>query len=64
MTGWIDVEEDLPDDEIEVLVHTADGEVSVGFRESNNWRYLCASKIKIPVLHWAHMPEPPEEDAK
>lgn len=60
MSGWVSTGEQMPDDETDVLVHTADGEVSVGFREGNNWRYLCATRIQIPVLHWAHMPEPPE----
>lgn len=62
MSAWIDAEQELPDDEVEVLLHTADGEVGAGFKDGKDWRWLCASRVKIPVLHWMHFPQPPEDE--
>ena len=62
--GWIPVSENLPDDETEVIIHTADDDVATGFLDAGVWRYTNAARVHIAVLNWQHLPEPPEEGAK
>jgi hypothetical protein len=56
---WIPVSQSLPDDDTDVLIHIADGQVWTGFVDAGIWRYVSGGRIQTPVLHWAEFPEPP-----
>ena len=58
---WRTPKEELPDDDQAVLLHLDDGEVWTGFRDGKAWRYVSADRIDARVLHWAPLPEPPED---
>jgi hypothetical protein len=49
----------LPDSDITVLVHLADGEVWTGFHDGDCWRFVSGDRIEAGVVHWAPFPEPP-----
>jgi hypothetical protein len=49
-----------PDDEIDVILHIADGDVCSGFKDGPFWRYQSAERIISPVLHWTHLPKAPK----
>jgi len=58
---WIDVKDHLPDDEMTVLFHSADGETFVGFRESGEWFDATSAIHPVAfVTHWADLPTPPK----
>ena len=57
--AWIDADIELPDDEENVLIAFADGEVWTGFRDGDNWRYTSADLVTTEVTHWQRLPEPP-----
>jgi hypothetical protein len=54
----------MPDEDIEVIIHTADDDVATGFLDAGVWRFTNAARVLVPVLNWQHLPEPPEEGAK
>jgi len=56
---WRKAADELPDDEITVLMALSDGEVWTGFRDAGEWRYVSADLVEPEVLYWAHIPEPP-----
>lgn len=56
---WTKCSDDLPDDDIVVLLALADGEVWTGFRDGDAWRYVSADLIETAVTHWADLPEHP-----
>lgn len=56
---WIPVGDELPDDEIEVLVADVHGEVSLGFHVAGEWLYSTSPGGE--VTHWMDVPAPPEE---
>jgi hypothetical protein len=58
---WKSPREEMPDDEITVLLVLDDGEVWTGFRDGDDWRYLSADAIEGEVLWWADMPMTPME---
>ena len=56
--SWISVEEETPDDYIEVLV--TDGElVFIGYCVGGTW-YQDHDVCEVVVSHWMEYPEPPE----
>ena len=57
---WSPAKRGLPDSDITVLVHLADGEVWTGFHDAGQWRFVSADPISEPVLHWMPFPQPPE----
>jgi Protein of unknown function (DUF551) len=57
---WIDASQDLPDEEMTVLLALEDGEVWTGFLDAGIWRYVSADTIAAKVTHWAEFPEPPK----
>lgn len=57
---WIEAAEELPDDEMTVLMHLEGGEVWTGFHEDGQWHYIGAETVRSKVLHWAEYPEPPQ----
>ena len=64
MSGWNSAAVEMPDEDIEVIIHTADDEVATGFLDAGVWRFTNAARVLVPVLNWQHLPEPPEEDAR
>lgn len=62
MSGWIPVNDHLPDDEMTVLLALADGEVWPGFHDDGKWFYVSADPVGVEVLHWAEFPAPPSSD--
>lgn len=57
--AWIPVSQALPDDDMDVLIHLADGKVWTGFVDAGVWRYVLGDRIDTPVLHWRPFPDPP-----
>lgn len=56
---WIDVDVDLPDDEVTVLVHIpeANGEqVWPGYLDDGYWTNCDGMRLTSAVTHWAEMP--------
>jgi len=62
--AWRAVDEDLPDDELTVLVATPDGAepVFLGYKDGECWRSVHGEQIK--VSHWLPLPEPPTEGGR
>ena len=65
-TGWISVEEDLPDYGITVLTATEEGFVSTDYLVEERgaefdciWRFAVTSS---PITHWQPLPQPPKGD--
>lgn len=56
---WRRPADELPDDEMTVLLALADGEVWTGFHDAGSWRFVSADLIETEVLWWAHFPAPP-----
>lgn len=63
MSGWIDVEQELPDDGEAVLVAMGDGDVWLGFLDGVTWRDVSGARTASTVSHWQSLPAHPE-DAK
>lgn len=59
MSGWISVDDQLPDDELSVLIALDDGEVWTGFMDAGDWRFVSADPVTSRVTHWLNFPEPP-----
>ena len=55
---WIRVKDQLPDDDMTVLVHV-DGEVWTGFIEAGLWHYVSGDPIGGRVTHWCEFPDAP-----
>lgn len=56
---WVNAANELPDDEMTVLVALADGEVWTGFHLDGTWRFVSGEEISSQVTWWANFPEPP-----
>jgi hypothetical protein len=59
---WKRCADELPDDDMTVLLALADGEVWTGFRDAGKWRYVSADLIEIEVTDWMDFPAPPGVD--
>ena len=71
-TRWRSVDEDMPDDDQTVLVHTQEGEVWSAYFDAGQWRDESGAQIKgqwlnensdqllSPIVHWMPYPKPPE----
>lgn len=58
---WIDIDDDLPDDEIAVLMHIEECERPFhGWKLGDQWWHDCGDVVSGTVLHWADIPELPE----
>jgi hypothetical protein len=59
---WIPIEQQLPDDDIEVLVFGPDLEDHcwIGYMDCDVWRADNGSRIE--VTHWMHLPSSPGKD--
>lgn len=53
---WIDVNDEMPDADLNVLVFTGE-EVWIGYFDGDRWRAAEAGSIQ--VTHWMEMPEGP-----
>ncbi len=66
MSGWIRVEDRLPENWQRVIIHGAGytkiPQVKSGYRTGTYWR--TDSGGSISVTHWQPMPEPPVEVGK
>lgn len=52
----------LPDTDTDLIIATADGEVSAGYYDGHEWKWInLAEKILVRVTHWAPFPKPPED---
>lgn len=56
--AWISVDEELPDDDITVMVTTkgCDQPVWLAFHDADSW--YSVEGVIIQVTHWTHLPEP------
>lgn len=57
---WIDVNENLPDDDVCVLIALDDGEVWTGYMDGDDWRYVSGDEMASKVTHWMHIPAHPK----
>jgi len=69
MSGWISVEERLPENEKPVLVYVGYSDTNVGFisvltyfahAPTPHWQHESALFSGQKVLYWMPLPEPPE----
>ena len=59
-TPWVPVTESLPDDEITVLIHTEDEDVTIGSHYNTVWYDHDGVPIfNASVTHWMDLPEGP-----
>ena len=58
---WHDARQELPDDEITVMVALANGEVWLGFHTEEDWRQVSADEFDQRVTHWADLPAAPKQ---
>lgn len=58
---WVPVGTDRPDDEEEVLLALANGEVIPGYLDGEDWRNYGAARLPQAPLFWAKFPLPPGE---
>lgn len=58
---WIKCSDQLPDDEILVLVATQDGKVFQAFHEYGEWWEYGVEATALAVTHWAHLPPHPDD---
>jgi hypothetical protein len=61
MTGWIDTENELPDDGEAVIVAMTDGDVWLGFLDGTTWRDVSGARTAARVSHWQSLPAHPED---
>ena len=60
MSGWINVNVKMPDDDETVMI-AVDGETWMGFRDGDyGWRDITSGRCT--VTHWMPLPEPPKGD--
>ena len=60
MTTWIDVTQQLPDDDTCVLIALDDGEVWTGYHDGDDgWHYVSSDPLESRVTHWMDLPNPP-----
>ena len=61
---WIPVHQQLPDDDITVLIADTEHDVTLGFHDGDDgWRYCNGSRVGDPVTHWAEIPAAPNAQA-
>jgi hypothetical protein len=60
MSAWINVK-NMPDMDVNVILHTEDGVVDAGYDDGQDFRFLSGGKVDSPVTHWMPFPNPPEE---
>jgi hypothetical protein len=62
---WMDATQELPDDEMTVLLALSDGECWTGFHLEGDWRFVCGELVDqgcgTRVTHWAEFPPPPTQ---
>ena len=59
---WISVADQLPDDDMTVLIADTENDVTLGFHDGEaGWRYCNAERVGDPVTHWAELPDPPND---
>jgi hypothetical protein len=56
---WVPVGTDRPDDEAEVLLALANGEVIPGYLDGADWRNYGAARLPQAPLFWAKFPVSP-----
>jgi hypothetical protein len=60
--NWISVADQLPDDDMTVLVADVENDVWMGFHDGDSgWRYANATLVGDPVTHWAELPDGPND---
>lgn len=57
--SWKPTSEELPDDDMTVIIALEDGEVWTGFMDAGLWRFVSADPVESEVTHWMEFPEPP-----
>ena len=60
---WISVKDSLPEDSVEVNLHTRSGVVGTGFydKQTKSWVQCCSGgSLVVDVTHWMPLPEPPK----
>lgn len=58
--AWIPIKQRLPDDDVSVLIATADGDVTSGYMDCGTWvDHERRRQIWKTVTHWQDYPAPP-----
>ena len=60
---WISVKDRLPEDSVEVNLHTRSGIVGTGFYDkyTKSWvQWYSSGSLLVDVTHWMPLPEPPK----
>ena len=59
--GWISVEDRLPDDCVEVLIHDTYCGVLIGWHNKKDNVFTCEFANQLDdVTHWQPLPDPPK----
>ena len=61
-TGWISVEDKLPEEDVRVIVYSSIKTIGIAYQINNLWftRDLLMSSPCDKITHWMPLPEPPE----
>ena len=63
-SSWTHVDASMPDRDVNVMLHTARGQVDAGWHEGGqDWRWLSGGKVESPVTHWMPFPTAPLKEA-
>jgi hypothetical protein len=57
---WISVEDRLPEERQNVLVHYVDGWMPIAFLLGGKWYQSGGETSWVSVTHWMPLPEPPK----
>lgn len=57
---WINVQDEEPDADVEVLMAIDDDSVETGYHDGEEWKYCPGCPVQdLTVLYWAEYPNPP-----
>lgn len=58
--NWISVTDNLPNDDITVLISDTENDITLGFHDGySGWRYCSGERVGDPVTYWAEVPSAP-----
>lgn len=59
---WIDINEELPEDGPDILIHTDEGHIHLASKNDNQFYYDSEFSEDIEnITHWMPLPNPPEK---
>lgn len=65
-TGWISVEDKLPEEDVRVIVYSSIKTIGIAYQINNLWftRDLLMSSPCDKITHWMPLPEPPPKEVQ